>query len=193
MKTPLRSVAWLLPLVLAGCTHKTQQVQTQPLAPPIVDTPPPPPQTAPSSELPPPVVTAPAPQQNQPPSQTAQQPPKTAQKSPKHAARRPKPDTGQTTEQASNAATGASEQVSAIGQLTPGDSPDQRSQTERTIASIDQGLKAITRPLNDQEQKTATQIREFLKQARTALAAGDVDGAHTLAVKAKVLLDELNH
>ena len=34
-------------------------------------------------------------------------------------------------------------------------------------------------------KKTAAQIREFLKQARQALTSGDVDGAHTLAVKAK--------
>jgi hypothetical protein len=32
-----------------------------------------------------------------------------------------------------------------------------------------------------------------LKQARDALASGDVDGANTLAAKAKVLLAELQH
>jgi len=42
-----------------------------------------------------------------------------------------------------------------------------------------------------QDQKTADQIREFLKQARAALASGDVDGARTLAAKAKALLDVL--
>jgi hypothetical protein len=52
-------------------------------------------------------------------------------------------------------------------------------------------LIGLNRSLNDQEQKTAAQIREFLKQAREALASGDVDGAHTLAAKAKVLLSEL--
>jgi hypothetical protein len=31
-----------------------------------------------------------------------------------------------------------------------------------------------------------------LKQAHVALASGDVDGAHTLAAKAKALLTELN-
>lgn len=82
--------------------------------------------------------------------------------------------------------------MSAVGQLTTGDSGDQRYQTEQSLTATDQGLKRITRPLSDQEQKTAAQIREFLKQARTALNAGDVDGAHTLAVKASVLLSELN-
>lgn len=187
MKTPFKSVAWLLPLALAGCTHQTQQAQTQPLAPPIVDTPLPAPQTAPSSELPPPVVTVPQQTPSATPATTP--PPATEQKPTKHQAHHSK----STTEQASNAAPGGSPEVSAIGQLTPGDSPDQATQTDHALTSIDQGLRAITRPLSDQEQKTAAQIREYLKQARTALAAGDVDGAHTLAVKAKVLLDELNN
>jgi hypothetical protein len=59
------------------------------------------------------------------------------------------------------------------------------------IATTERGLNGITRSLNEQEQKTAAQIREFLKQARDALSTNDVDGAHTLAVKAKVLLSEL--
>lgn len=67
-----------------------------------------------------------------------------------------------------------------------------RYETEQSIASVEHGLKDINRQLSDQDQKTATQIREFLKQARTALNAGDVDGAHTLALKAKVLLGELS-
>jgi len=183
MKTPLKSVAWLLPLVLAGCAHKNQHAQNQPLAPPIVDTPPPPPQPTPT-ELPPPVLSEPQPQPQPIP------PPKTEAKPARRVTRHPKPDTAKTTEQASNA--GSTPGVSAIGQLSPVDSSDQRSQTEQSIASIDQGLKKITRPLNEQERKTAVQIREFLKQARAALSSGDVDGAHTLAVKARVLLGELS-
>ena len=66
-----------------------------------------------------------------------------------------------------------------------------RYETEQSIASVEHGLKDINRQLSDQEQKTANQVREFLKQAHTALSAGDVDGAHTLALKAKVLLNEL--
>jgi outer membrane biosynthesis protein TonB len=184
MKAPLKSVAWLLPLVLAGCSHKNQQALNQPLAPPIVDTAPPPPQPT-TVELPPPVMTEPQPQTQPEPTP----PPKTESKPTRHVARHPKTDAAKTTEQASNAS-GASA-VSAIGQLSPGDSGDLRSQTEQSIASIDQELKKITRPLNDQEQKTAGQIREFLKQARAALLSGDVDGAYTLAVKARVLLGEL--
>jgi spore germination protein YaaH len=82
--------------------------------------------------------------------------------------------------------------VSAIGQLSSGDSSDLRHQTIDSIAAIERGLNGINRSLGDQEKKTAAQIREFLKQARAALASGDVDGACTLAAKAKVLLGELS-
>jgi flagellin-specific chaperone FliS len=36
------------------------------------------------------------------------------------------------------------------------------------------------------------QIKEYLKQAKEALNSGDVDGAHTLATKAKAVLTELS-
>jgi len=82
--------------------------------------------------------------------------------------------------------------VSAIGQLSSGDPTDLRRETVESIATIERGLIGINRQLSDAEQKTAVQIREYLKQAREALETGDVDGAHTLAAKAKVLLSELN-
>ena len=86
----------------------------------------------------------------------------------------------------------ATSEVSAIGQLSSGDPGSYRQQTEASIASIERSLNGINRTLNDSDQKTADQIREFLKQARTALASGDVDGAHTLTAKAQVLLAALS-
>ena len=82
--------------------------------------------------------------------------------------------------------------MSAIGQLSSGDPSDLRQTDANSIAETERGLNGINRQLNDQEQKTAAQIREFLKQAKAALASGDVDGAHTLALKAKVLLGEIS-
>ncbi|HUX27640.1 MAG TPA: hypothetical protein VMV39_02585 [Terracidiphilus sp.] len=86
----------------------------------------------------------------------------------------------------------ASPGVSAIGQLSTGDPSDLRGQTVDSIAATERTLNGINRKLNTQEEKTAAQIREFLKQAKAALNSGDVDGAHTLALKAKVLLAELS-
>jgi hypothetical protein len=82
--------------------------------------------------------------------------------------------------------------VSAVGNLTGGASGVQKSETEQTIDATEKGVNSITRTLSDSEVKTAAQIREFLKEAREALKTGDADGAHTLAMKAKVLLTELN-
>jgi ribosomal protein S20 len=107
----------------------------------------------------------------------------------KPVAKRKKPKPADTTEQAAN----PSPEVSAIGQLSSGDPADLRRQTLDSIASTEQGLKNINRNLSDQEQKTADHIREFIKEAKTALNSGDVDGAHTLADKAHVLLNELTN
>jgi hypothetical protein len=182
MKAPFKCVAWLLPLVLTGCFHRNQHAQNLPLVPPLQDIPLVPPETV-LTDLPPPLIAEQQPAMK--PEQTqAKLPSKPSRRAPRH----PKQDTSKT-EVASNA---APPEVSAIGQLSPVDSSDQRSETEQSIASIDQGLKKLGRSLNDQEQKTAAQIREFLKQARAALASGDVDGAHTLAVKARVLLEEIS-
>jgi ribosomal protein S20 len=178
MKLPAKCVAWLLPLLLTGCFHKTNS-QVQPLAPPIEDVPPPKPVPSPT-DLPPPVVTVP----NQTPAPEASAQPK---ETPKPPVRHRKPPASNT-QQASNGSPG----VSAIGQLSSGDASDLRQQTVNSITATERGLSAIGRRLNDQEQKTAVQIREFLKQAKAALNSGDVDGAHTLAAKAKVLLDELS-
>ena len=191
MKLPVNRTLWLLPLLLlTGCIpfHKNQQVQTQPLAPPIEDTPPPKPVPSPT-DLPPPVVTVPA--QTTPAPEPA--PPTEEKPKPPVKHKRPAPPPQQqapaanTTQQASL----GTPAVSAIGQLTSGDAPDLRQQTLNSIAETERGVNGITRSLNDQEKKTVDHIREFLKKARTALNSGDVDGASTLAAKAKVLLSEL--
>jgi hypothetical protein len=193
MKLPAKIVIWLLPLFLSAC-HKTQQAQVQPLAPPVEDNPPPPPSTAPVN-LPPPVVTIPT-----EPTKNAPTPPA------KPPAKHKKPKTSDTTTTATASTTGGSANgattqeaanpapnpgVSAIGQLSSADPADFKKETENLIASTEHGLSSITRTLNDTEQKTADQIREDLKEAKDALTSGDVDGAHTLAEKAKVLLQEL--
>jgi hypothetical protein len=184
MKIPAGVVAWLLPFMLAGCIHSNKQQVQQPLAPPIEDAPPPKPSTAPA-DLPPPVVTVPAQPDTTATTAKPQPPPKKQVKHKKPAT--PAQSPAEPTQQTSTEGSG----VSAIGQLSSGEPADQRLQTSDQIAATERGLNGITRGLNDQEQKTAAQIREFLKQAREALTTGDVDGAKTLAAKAKVLLSEL--
>jgi len=83
---------------------------------------------------------------------------------------------------------------SPIGQLTEGDisgSAQVQEETEKLIKNTESGLAGLQRPLTAQEQETAKQIRKFIEQAREALTAQDAGGAHTLAVKANLLLAEL--
>ena len=85
--------------------------------------------------------------------------------------------------------------ASPIGQLTTGDTAGHthpRKDTSDLITNTENGLNSIKRTLTPQEQETATQIRTFLTKAKQALGNEDLDGAFTLATKAKVLLDELN-
>ena len=179
MKLSARSAAWLLPLVLTGCFHKTQLAQNQPLAPPIEDTPPPKPEPSPTN-LPPPVVTIP----EQPQQQQVTPPPEPVKKPARH--KKP-PNTNTQIASAS-----APAPVPAAGNLTSNDPPNMRQSTDALIEQTEKSLNGITRKLNEQEQKTAAQIREFIKQAREALTAGNIDGANSLATRAKVLLDELH-
>lgn len=180
MKLAAKSVLWLLPLLMTACFHKANRQQVQPLAPPLEETTQPKP-TVSSVELPDSALTIP----NEPVVQAKNEPKRPV----KHRKAAPKP--AQPVQQAANPAPNPNPGVSAVGQLTSGDESDLRRQTADSITATERGLNGIGRKLNDQEQKTARQIREFLKQARQALASGDADGAYTLAAKAKVLLGEL--
>jgi hypothetical protein len=209
----LRSLCVLLPILCTGCSHKTPVTPQQAQAPPLqtgkgtleppkttqqaekTDTPlasPLPPPSAQSVPLPPPP------------------PPKKVRKP-----KKPKPaDTPSATAAAPAAssnnqagAPSATAQVtppaqlqqaatsnSAIGQLTTGDSASgekTKHETADLIGSTQLGLIAIKRPLSNEEKATAGQIHNYLRQAQQALDNGDADGAHLLATKAKVLLDEL--
>jgi len=85
--------------------------------------------------------------------------------------------------------------MSPIGQLSSAGEHTgvpSRNVIQDLIKATDSGLKGIERSLSSDEQKlTATQIRTFLTKAQQALDQGDLDGANTLATKAKVLLGEL--
>lgn len=180
MKLGARSAAWLLPFLLTGCFHKKAQVaQNQPLPPQIEDSTSTKPEPAPVN-LPPPVVSIP-----EQPVQTQITPPaEPVRRAPKH-----KKPANTNTQMASATPPSA---VPAAGNLSTGDPTNLRQQTDASIEQTEKTLNGITRRLNEQEQKTAAQIREFIKQAREELTAGDINGAHTLAEKAKVFLDELH-
>ncbi|HVC47754.1 MAG TPA: hypothetical protein VND90_10945 [Terracidiphilus sp.] len=185
MRKSLQCAAWVLPLMLTACFHRhhkpTPNQALAPLETTQVDNSP--------SPAPPPLVPAPQPAATAAATTQPAAPataPKPQEKPPRRIFHHKKPET-KPVEEAAN----PTPEVSAIGQLSPGDPSDLRVQIESSLNSIDQALKKLNRQVSDQDKKTLAQIREFLKQARAALASGDVDGAHTLALKAKVLLDEI--
>lgn len=181
MKSPfVRCASWLLPLSLAGCIHLPFQhnspARNARLAPPIE---PSLPVNLALVELPPSEMVLSA-----RPIYNMRMPAQPIKPQARH--RKPK-DESEGTEAVAN----VNPEVNAIGTLSSGDPANLKHKTEDSIASIERGLNGIHRTLSDSEQKTADQIREFLKQAKTALASGDVEGAHTLAAKAQVLLQGL--
>jgi hypothetical protein len=81
----------------------------------------------------------------------------------------------------------------SIGQLTAAPSPESggsRQQAADLIDATQRGVNSL-RNLSGDQNKTVAQIRSFLDQAERALHNGDLDGAQTLATKAKTLLNEL--
>jgi hypothetical protein len=179
MKKPARRLAWLLPLLLlTACFHRTHQAQVPAVAPPVTNLPPP--NTAPV-DLPKSATSIPTQRTENAEIVTEKLPPK----QPRVRHRKPAADKNP------EVASVETPEVSAVGQLSTGDPADYRLETEELIATTERGLGGLNRQLSDTEKKTADQVRDFLKQAREALSSGDVDGAHTLAAKAKVLLAEL--
>ena len=176
MKLRASSVVWLLPLFLSGCLFK--------------------PHRAAVARLPLPASTLPKPQVMHPefPEEAVAIPLEPLEtdadvylEKPAVRHHRP-PDKPQVAE---NPPAPETPGVSAIGQLSSGEPTRTYHESFELIAATERGLKEINRPLSDQEKKTASQIRQYLKQARQALNSGDVDGAATLAAKAQVLLREL--
>jgi hypothetical protein len=175
----------VLPLLLTACFHQARPINTTQYLPPPSPVPKP---EVEAVELPASATTIPS------VPLTSDAGVEQAHRQPARHRRPVNRNAADTTQQAANNAPVPAVEtpaVSAIGQLSSGDASDSRQQTLDSIAVTERGLNGINRTLNDQEQKTAAHIREFLKQAREALASGDVDGARTLAAKAKVLLGEL--
>jgi hypothetical protein len=80
-------------------------------------------------------------------------------------------------------------------QLTGGtpaeQSVHQRSTEELTFAT-EENLKRIEgRKLSPSQQEMVNQIKQFMEQSKTAVAAGDLERGHNLALKAHLLSDEL--
>ncbi len=80
-------------------------------------------------------------------------------------------------------------------QFTAGDTAQQAAQQRSSDAlksATEENLKKIAgRQLTPSQQETVTQINEFLEQSKSAIAEGDLERGHNLALKAHLLSEEL--
>jgi uncharacterized FlaG/YvyC family protein len=67
----------------------------------------------------------------------------------------------------------------------------QRSTDQLTVATEENLRKIAGRQLNPSQQEMVSQIKQFMEQSKTAVAAGDLERGHNLALKAHLLSDEL--
>jgi hypothetical protein len=190
--------------VLSGCQHK-KQVLVVPQQPPPTAAPSPSPTPEPAASQP--AEQADQAQQTQPSAEQAQQEPgQTTQKEAARHARKPsprKPSGGEksTTEVARNnpnkkvVPAEKTETPSSLPQIAPGPTPansaHDQAATDQLLRTAESNLNGIKRQLNKDEEAMLAQIREFINQSRKATTENDPERAHNLAVKARVLSDEL--
>jgi outer membrane biosynthesis protein TonB len=195
---PAAAGVLLLALITAGCEHK-KPVLVMPQQPPPTSTP---------QATPTPTEAEAQPAQQQPEAQPAPTPAeqpqaagKTAEKpKPKHprhaAAKKPgeKPEVAHNTPRKIIPAEPAPT-PQQTGQISPGPTPadggNSQASTDQLLQGAEANLNGITRTLSKDEEAMRAQIREFIKQSRTATTENDPTRAHTLAVKARLLSDEL--
>jgi hypothetical protein len=81
--------------------------------------------------------------------------------------------------------------IQLLGGTTTDQVANQRSTEELTFAAEENLKKIAGRQLDATEQETVNQIKQFMEQSKQAVAAGDAERGHDLAMKARLLSDEL--
>src|SRR5229473_1359539 len=80
-------------------------------------------------------------------------------------------------------------------QLVGGETAEQtahQSATDKLTVATEENLKKVAgHPLSPSQQEMVNQIKLFIDQSKTAIAAGDVERGRNLAMKAHLLSDEL--
>ncbi|MGH9643942.1 MAG: hypothetical protein ACRD3Q_16160 [Terriglobales bacterium] len=79
-----------------------------------------------------------------------------------------------------------------VNGMTLEEATRERDDAQRLLSTTSETLKEIApRELNVQQQETVSQIHNYMEVARRALKEGDIPRAHTLAVKAGLLANDL--
>lgn len=183
----------LLVLITLGCEHKKPVLVMPQQPPPAAATP----QATPTPAE---AETQPAPQQPeaQPTPAPAEQPQTAEKTKPKHTRHAAAKKPGDKSDVAHNNPPKKiipAEPAPTPQQISPGPTPanegNSQASTDQLLQGAEANLNGITRTLSKDEEAMRAQIREFIKQSRTATTENDPTRAHTLAVKARLLSDEL--
>ena len=183
----------LLALITSGCEHKKPVLVMPQQTPPATATP---------QETPTPAEAQTQPAQQPPEAQPAATPaeqPKTADKTkPKHTRHAAAKKPGDKSDVAHNNPPKKiipAEPAPTPQPISPGPTPtnggNNQASTDQLLQGAEANLNGITRTLSKDEEAMKAQIKDFIKQSHTATTDNDPARAHTLAVKARLLSDEL--
>ncbi|HYA96407.1 MAG TPA: hypothetical protein VEC95_09065 [Terriglobales bacterium] len=187
-----------LVLSLSGCPFRKKQPSVPqqgqaPTLPAPAPTPPPlPPQPAEAQPVPPPEKTEVVLQKPQPKKKPSKKPPETSAQEQQKA----QAAGGSAPTQTSKLIIQEGNPPNSQGQLSAGvgmedASPRSKQTTEQLLQSAQTNLNSINRPLSPEEQAMVAQIKDYMAQSRKATADSDSVRAHNLALKARLLSDEL--
>jgi hypothetical protein len=166
----------LLATGLAGCRHKAIRfVIPQGAQVPIELQETTPPDSSPE------IATLPPPELPISPAEPPKPPPR----------RRPVPTPKEDTQPPTQVADAASVAV-AIGTLSTDDAkPEVQQQTQELITSIRKRIAALPSKTAAGQKKQLGQVSHFLDEAQKALNSGDAEAAQNLAIKGRLLMDDL--
>lgn len=82
--------------------------------------------------------------------------------------------------------------VQLKGDTPSADTPNERLNTEQLRLATESNLQKIEgRQLTANQQETVNQIKQFMNESKAAVGEGDLERGHSLALKARLLSDEL--
>jgi outer membrane biosynthesis protein TonB len=171
---------------------QNQREQDSPPTAPPPETPTPPEQGKPEPPSAPPQTPAPATQSENPQPDSTAKKPATATKK-RHRKRKPtaQPESSPAKTVVPNGST-TDPKAQIAPSVTDAQASHQRQNTTELLDSTDANLKKLAgHQLTPSQQDTMKQIQSYVEQAKVADAAGDLQMAHNLAFKARLLSDEL--
>lgn len=189
-RTTLAIAALILLSLLSGCKKKKVVIPQPQEQAPTISQPPPPEQPAPQPQPPaeqPKVEEKPATAPKAKPTPKKKRAKKAVPAKPAEPARPTEASKSKTVVE--EGGSNPPDQLSA--KLPQNQTVQQRKSTAQLQQETENNLRSITRTLTADEQAMVQHIRSYVQQSRAAESDGDTERAYNLAMKARLLSDEL--